>query len=127
MPPYQYKIGTQPFDVSNSFSELETGNYLVTVKDDAACITEFNITVGQSATNTSWDSEILPIIQNSCATTGCHNGVARTDLRIYANAKANATLIKTYTQNGYMPFEGTITAGEKEKIACWVDEGALNN
>ncbi len=127
-PPYHYKLGGNAFDINNVFTELDAGNYLITVKDDGECISELNINVSQGITNTSWSTEILPIMQSSCAVTGCHNGVARPDdLRIYAVAKSNATLIKTYTQDGYMPFEGTITQAQKDLIACWVDEGALNN
>ena len=126
-PPFQYKIGTEEFSGNNTFTNLPSSNYLITVKDAADCITDFSINVGQGLTNTSWSTEILPIITTSCATNGCHNGVARTDLRIYANAKQYAALIKTYTQNGYMPFTGTITPAEKAKIACWVEEGALEN
>ena len=126
-PPYQYKMGDGEFDVNNVFTDLDAGNYFITVKDDADCISDLSINVSQGITNTSWVTEILPIMQSSCAVTGCHNGVSRTDLTIYSNAKFYALQIKTYTQNGYMPFEGTITQAEKDRIACWVDEGALEN
>lgn len=127
-PPYQYKIGGGEYASENVFTDLESSNYLITVKDNVDCIVELNISVGQSVTNTSWLTEILPIMQTKCAISGCHNGIARpTDFRIYADAKSNAALIKTYTQDGYMPFEGTITQDQKDLIACWVDEGALEN
>lgn len=128
-PPYQYKMGDDAFGTNNVFTELDAGNYLITVKDNDECISELNINVSQGITDTSWTTEILPIMETKCAVSGCHNGIARTnDFRIYADAKANAALIKTYTQDGYMPFEGTtIDQNEKDLIACWVDEGALNN
>ncbi len=129
-PPYQYKIGDENYTTENVFTDLESDNYIVTVKDNADCIVALNLNVGQGVTNTSWSTDILPIIQSSCANingNGCHNGAVRTDLRVYANAKSNAALIKTYTQSGYMPFEGTITKAQKDLIACWVDEGALEN
>lgn len=127
--PYQYKIGEVEYATENVFINLESSNYLITVKDNVDCIVELSINVSQGITNTSWSTEILPIMQSSCAVTGCHNGANpnHSDLRIYDNAKFYASLIKTYTQDGSMPFEGTITQAEKDLIACWVDEGALNN
>ncbi len=129
-PPYQYKLGDDAFGTNNVFTELDAGNYLITVKDNNECISELNINVSQGITHTSWSSEILPIIENSCALNGCHDGgnINHSDLRIYSNAKFYATLIKTYTQDGSMPFEGEpLEQYEIDRIACWVDEGALNN
>lgn len=127
--PYQYKILKGDYDDENLFTDLESGNYPITVKDNAACIVTLTVTVGQGVTNTSWSTDILPIMENSCALNGCHNGgnPDHSDLRVYSNAKFYATLIKTYTQDGSMPFEGTITQAQKDLIACWVDEGALDN
>ena len=126
-PPFEYKMGDNPFQDENNFTDLTSGNYGITVKDNVDCISDLSISVSQGITNTSWSTDILPIIQNSCAETGCHNGIARADLRIYSNSKFYAALIKTYTQNGFMPFEGVITQAEKDLIACWVDEGAQEN
>lgn len=75
----------------------------------------------------SWQADVLPIIQQSCAISGCHNGISRTDLRRYELAKANASDIKAFTQDRSMPFEGTITQQQIDLIGCWVDAGAPQN
>jgi hypothetical protein len=64
----------------------------------------------------------------SCALTGCHNGVSRPDLRIYANAKKYSYQIKEFTQDRSMPFDGPpLQQSEIDLITCWVDDGALEN
>lgn len=35
--PYQYKLGTNAFQTSNSFNNLGAGNYDITIKDDNSC------------------------------------------------------------------------------------------
>ncbi|MBT1703441.1 hypothetical protein [Chryseosolibacter indicus] len=75
----------------------------------------------------SWELHILPIIRESCAISGCHNGISRIDLRKYELAKLHASEIKAFTQDRSMPFEGTITQQQINLIACWVDAGAPNN
>jgi hypothetical protein len=75
----------------------------------------------------SWTSDIKPIIEKSCAISGCHNGITRTDLRIYSNAKKHAAEIKSLTRNRDMPFDGSIPQSQIDLISCWVDDGALEN
>lgn len=127
-PPYSYKLGNGSFTPNNSFSDLPTGNHSITVQDNNNCMVTLAITIPQGPTGTSWANEIKPIMEKSCAITGCHNGVSRAnDFREYTSAKSHAKSIKSKTQDRSMPFDGTLTQNEIDLIACWVDDGALLN
>lgn len=126
-PPYAYKFGDGAFAASNTIEELAHGNYSVLLKDGNGCTVALNIVVPKGVTGTSWQHDIKPLITTYCALSGCHNGQSRPDLRLYDKAKQYASQIKTLTQNRSMPFEGTLTQDQIDIIACWVDEGALNN
>jgi hypothetical protein len=77
---------------------------------------------------TSWENDILPLMKRSCAVEGCHDGISRRDWSQYDEVKRYASSAKLRTQNRSMPFEGPpLTQDEINLIACWVDNGALNN
>lgn len=126
-PPFQYRREGGTFTDNNFFDNLAQGNYLLAIKDNFDCIYELNVNVPKGPTGVSWSTEILPIIQTSCAITRCHNGISRPDLRIYSNAKFYAAFIKSMTIDRSMPQEGTLTQAQIDLISCWVDDGALNN
>lgn len=125
--PYLFQYGSGNFESSNTFTGLSYGTHMISVKDNAECIFKLNVTVPRAYTGISWLQEILPIIEAECATEGCHNGISRPDLRMYNNAKFYASFIKKYTQEGSMPFDGTLAQEQIDLIACWVDDGALEN
>jgi hypothetical protein len=75
----------------------------------------------------SWQEDILPIMESSCATTGCHDGISRRDWTDYNEVKEYAASIKSKTVDRSMPFDGPLPQEEIDMIACWVDSGALNN
>lgn len=76
---------------------------------------------------TSWQTEILPIMQISCATSGCHDGISRRNWTDYNEVKQYSNAIKERTVNRSMPFDEPLPQDQINKIACWVDNGALNN
>lgn len=125
--PYVYKIDNGAFGDSNEFTTLSHGNHNVVIKDVNDCTIGLNITVPSGITGTSWSTEIKPLIQTYCALSGCHNGLSRPDLRLYSKAKFYAAEIKLFTQDKSMPFDGNLTQNQIEVIACWVDDGALEN
>lgn len=87
-------------------------------------------TTGTNQPTVSFARDIKPLIEQKCATSGCHT------------ANANFPALETYTQiesskerikaravepNGGMPFSGPLPQIEKDKISTWITEGAMNN
>lgn len=126
-PPYTYKIGTGSFSDNNTFTGLSTGNHSISVQDNNGCSVTLSVTVPRGSTGVSWANEIKPIMENSCALSGCHNGSSRPDLRKYETAKSYAKTIRSKTQDRSMPRDGTLTQQQINVIACWVDDGAPQN
>lgn len=126
-PPYTYRLGNGSFTDNNTFSNLSEGNHTITVSDIGGCSITLSVTVPRGFTGTSWLNEIKPIIETSCSKSGCHDGISRPDLRLYEKAKFYAKTIKSKTKDRSMPREGTLSQQEIDKIACWVDDGALEN
>lgn len=126
-PPYTFKLGNGSFSGDNSFSGLSSGTHTIVVKDNIGCSITLSLTVPKGSSGTSWATEIKPIMEASCAQSGCHNGSSRPDLRKIENAKFYAKSIKSKTQDRSMPREGTLTQQQIDLIACWVDDGAINN
>lgn len=125
--PFLYKLGTGDFVSDNMFTGLQKGNHSITIKDNNDCTLSLNVTVPHGFTGTSWENEILPIVKSSCALSKCHDGIFQPDLRIYEKAKFYASDMKKFTQDRSMPFDGSITQSQIDLIACWVDDGALQN
>ncbi|HEY0744354.1 MAG TPA: hypothetical protein VGD40_22970 [Chryseosolibacter sp.] len=73
----------------------------------------------------SWQDDILPTMETSCATVGCHDGISRRDWTDYNEVKRYAASIKQRTVDRSMPFDGPpLSQDEINLIACWVDAGA---
>jgi hypothetical protein len=77
----------------------------------------------------SFEADVNPIIQSSCAAT-CHaagstNGPG--PLTSYSQIKNAAGRIKAAVVSGYMPKKGSLTRNQIRAISCWVDAGAPNN
>ena len=126
-PPYTYKLGNGSFSEVNTFSGLSTGNHSISVVDNNGCGITLSVTVPRGSSGVSWADEIRPIMENSCALSGCHNGSSRPDLRKFENAKFYSKSIKSKTQDRSMPRDGVLTQQQIDLIACWVDDGALQN
>ena len=127
-PPYSFRLGNGNFTSDNFFSGLKTGNHIITVQDNSNCTVTLSITIPQGTTGTSWSNDIKPIMEKNCAISGCHNGVSRSNnFREYGSAKSFAKTIKSKTQDRSMPFDGSLTQNQIDLIACWVDDGALQN
>ncbi|MGQ0737919.1 MAG: hypothetical protein ACT4OJ_02560 [Bacteroidota bacterium] len=83
-----------------------------------------------NVTNKAFTADVLPILQSSCAISGCHaagstNGPGA--LTSHAQASAAASSIRSAVSSGRMPQSGTLTTAQKNSIICWVDSGAPNN
>jgi ribosomal protein S27E len=122
---YQYSLDNGTFGNSNVFGTLSTGSYEVTVQDSDLCSASNTVNV---LSGIKFSTDIQNIITNSCAVSGCHiAGTGRQDFTQFSIIQSNASDIKSRTQSGNMPRTGTISEQEKAMIACWVDDGALNN
>jgi hypothetical protein len=127
--PYQYKIGTETFSASNAFTSLQQGSYQITVKDNANCEFALTVDVERGNSGVSFETDIKPILEANCILSGCHNGDngAAINWTVFDNVKAKASGIKSRTTSKDMPRGGSISLAQIEIIACWVDDGALNN
>jgi hypothetical protein len=128
--PYTYKLNNGAFGASGEFTNLAAGTYTITAKDANDCTTTTAST--KITSGISYEADIKPLIENRCD--HCHGpgGVqSHRDWTVYANVKANAAMIKSLTANGTMPKDlagtGGLPQAERDMIACWVDDGALNN
>lgn len=119
-----YSINNGDFSEKASFTALSSGGYTITVKDEENCRVQKSI---QVKTTTSLSADIMPIIQKDCSISGCHNGSQSPRLVTENEVMQNADRIKSETQAGTMPRNRTLTDNEIDLIACWVDDGALNN
>jgi hypothetical protein len=83
--------------------------------------------------NASYSQSIALIIQNKCATAGCHLGSAYIgDLSTYQGIKNkvdNGTFHLRVFELKVMPpiTQPQLTAEEYQKLRCWYDAGAPNN
>lgn len=123
-PPYQFKLNNGAAGDISTFSGLQGGEYVLAVNDATGCEVQQTVRVRSGV---SFSTSISPIIQNKCAVSGCHNGTQFPDFRTFKNIHDNAGKIKTLTGNRTMPQDGTLTQEEIDMIACWVDDGALDN
>lgn len=82
--------------------------------------------------NVTWPNNIQPLVNNSCATSGCHdaNGVGGYALNTYAGVKRMVDDQKfiTVMVNGTMPKGGSkMDDCSINKVRAWINRGALQN
>ncbi|GAB4242291.1 MAG: hypothetical protein Tsb0034_19670 [Ekhidna sp.] len=121
---YTFQLNDQPAVVDNVFDQLGIGSYSVKVIDAEGCEAERDVLV---PANVSLLDDIMPIINASCAITGCHNGTRSPNLTTPEAVISNASRIKSETQSRSMPRDDQLEQSEIDLIACWVDSGAKNN
>ena len=122
--PYLFKLNRGDFQPNNTFNNLVSEKYTIVAKDAAGCESSQTIRIGSGI---SFAVNISPIIQNNCAINGCHNGSQFPDFRVFKNIQDNAGKIKTQTSNRNMPLGRVLTQTQIDLIACWVDDGAIQN
>lgn len=123
--PYSFRLDGGASQTSGEFSNLAQGVYAVTVEDNDGCTTVVNASVRSGI---SYSTSVQQIIQSNCNLSGCHDGSnSLPNFTNFNELKASAGTVKSFTQSGFMPRGRTLTEAEKQAIACWVDDGALNN
>lgn len=124
----RYNIDGGDYGVISQFDDLSNGDHIVAVIDELGCEDEAIVYI---PSDISYSSSVKSIIDLNCAISGCHiAGTSRVDFTVFSNVQTQATNIRTRTQNGVMPpsdSDRSLTDTEIGTIACWVDDGALNN
>jgi len=126
---FTYSINGGSFQVSNIFSGLNAGNYIITAKDANGCSGSAAITVNNTAAGPLF-SAVKTVIQNNCAIAGCHGDVQSPVFTDQCNIVANGSLIKLRAVDGNpspMPPTGLLPASERQKITDWVNGGGRFN
>jgi hypothetical protein len=78
----------------------------------------------------SFASDVSPIIQTVCATSGCHDASSVNGpgpLTNYQQVFNARTTIRPAIVSGVMPKNSSLSASQKSAIICWIDNGASNN
>lgn len=68
----------------------------------------------------SYKTDVAPILQSACS--GCHSTFGS-----YNSVYADRLSIRSMVVTGQMPRGSSLTASQKDAIACWIDNGAPNN
>jgi len=125
---YEYQIDAKGFGSTNKFENLKEGIHAVVVKDSEGCETTLSVRIDHGNTGISYKNDIQPIINASCAKSGCHDaGSGSRNWTDFSKLKAHAADVKLRTANRTMPPDFPLSQAEIDKIGCWVDDGALDN
>lgn len=120
----EFSIDGSVFSTNTNYSNISPGSHMIVAIDEEGCSVTKTV---QVLTNVSLENDIMPIVMNDCAITGCHNGSQTPRLATKDEVIQNASRIKSETQSRSMPRDGQLTQNEIDLIACWVDDGALKN
>lgn len=78
-----------------------------------------------------YSSDIFPLISSRCNSSGCHAaGSSRGDFTTYQGLKSkadNGSLERTVLVDKTMPPSGALSQDDRNKIKCWLTNGAPNN
>jgi hypothetical protein len=76
-------------------------------------------------------ADVRPIINSNCVSSGCHPaGSGHGDFTSFAGIKGkvnNGSFAKEVLVNKTMPSQGTLSLSDRQKLKCWIDNGALEN
>lgn len=74
-----------------------------------------------TGTTVSYSADVAPIISTYCNTGGCHAFTS------YTSVKSSSSAIYSQVASGSMPRGTSLSATQKQKILCWINNGTLNN
>jgi hypothetical protein len=84
-----------------------------------------------SKISSGYASNIKPIIEGNCLSSGCHNsGSKNGDFTTYEAIKIkvdNGSFNSRVIQEKDMPLSGSLSIDQLKKIKCWLNSGAPNN
>ncbi len=130
----EYSLDQISYSSDNVFVNLAAGPYTVTVRDNTGCEFSETVTLKTGLAFTT----VKDIINLNCSVTDCHvsggqPGQSRNfevDQNIVNNAENIVRVINSTNSSEVMPPPSSglsLTAEEKQQIACWVDDGANLN
>ena len=120
----QYSLNGGDFGADAIFTGLSADTYEITARNADGCETT---TSTQVLTGISLSDDVQTIITSNCTLATCHGGARFPDFRQKTNIIDNATNIANRTANGSMPPAGALDQELIDLIACWVEDGALDN
>ena len=80
-----------------------------------------------SEVDVSLSSDIVPIIEQNCATSGCHLDRQSPLLNTSEAIIQNAARVRARSVAGTMPPSGPLAGDLVSQINCWVENGAQDN
>lgn len=99
--------------------------------DKAEILYGSGTTTSCSSISAKFSTDIKPIMQNKCATAGCHDAAGSaggTVLETYAQIAAKAGRInQRCLVEKTMPTGGPLLPTELASLKCWIDSGTPNN
>ena len=121
--PYTFNLGAAS-NQEGRFPNLMAGEYLVDVVDANGCQTSDSARI---QTGLTYANDIQAIIETNCAVPGCHvPGNQNIDFLNPQNVIGRGVSLQFQIDNNQMPPDTagiTLSAADKEKIACWVEDG----
>lgn len=127
---YEYSLDGTTFSSNNTFTDLEPGNYTITVRDENECQDTTAVLINSGV---SFNASVKPIIEANCAVTGCHvagNPEMIPNFQETANILSNAGAIRDNTSAKIMPPPDSgrsLSDEEIQLIACWANDGGPDN
>lgn len=125
---YTYSRDGTTFQEEDEFDKLAAGEHTFYAQDATGCEVSEQFEV---KTGISFNASVKSIIETNCAVSGCHvAGTGRANFTQFSTIQDNASTIKSHTQSGTMPPEGsghTLTDSEIQEIACWIEDGTPQN
>jgi len=125
---YTYSLNNGAYQAAGLFSNLQAGNYTITVKDGTGCIKSSTVTLPTAAAGSLFAS-VKTIINTKCGGSGCHmNGSSAAgynfdnDCSIVSSwSKINDACVKS----NRMPKspQTALSSAQKQAITDWINAG----
>lgn len=125
----EYSIDGFTYQSSPVFTGLTSGVYRVKIRDAAGCEAEDQVLLFSGI---SLENDVKPILNASCAITGCHVPAAQSpNFTITSGIQAAASNIKRHMEDNTMPPVNSgldrIPEIDRQILICWVNDGAMDN
>ncbi|MEQ9298585.1 MAG: hypothetical protein RIF33_08480 [Cyclobacteriaceae bacterium] len=120
----EYSLNGGAFSSDAVFTGLAADTYEITARNEEGCETTAS---AQVLTGITLSGHVQNIVDTNCAIPACHGGSQAPDFREKAIILSIATNIANRTANGSMPPSGALDQELIDTIACWVEDGALDN